>query len=427
MVFGWGKKKPQQIETDIVPKVKQITLSKISDIVKEIRLLRSKTIVAEVKAFRNKIDSNRKTILTIATELDNDNLKLDDLDIHLVRLVKRGKNEVISIIKKESAVVLPEINTFDDVKIFNVTASRFLKKVGDVLGRQSSVIHIFAKKYAKKLKDDLKVVTDENKEINGLVNNYSELESQIEQIFENLNKYNESQKSIVSLGKQQKQAEKSVHNLEKVIKDDIQSIKNLKDSNEYSEYLEIREKINSLFSSENKIKTNVEQQFSKISRPLNKYVYVSSLDKPQKKLLVDLIENPYSVLTVTNKHDLVQILESVRKGVQSGSVSVKDVSKSVSQIDQMLSELDIFIDEISTFDKSKTNLESKLSVFNLEKLSLAENTLTHHQNEKSDLEAKIKRLENEISDMVELLPKHVKSIQSILNEISAVQYSIKPE
>jgi len=427
MVFGWGKKKPRQIEKDIVPEIKQITLSKISDIVKEISLLRSKTIIAEVRAFRNKIDSNRKTILGIAMELENDNLKLGDVDEHLVRLVKRGKNEVISVIKKESSIVLPEINTFDDVRTFNVTASRVLKKVGDVLGRHTSVIHIFAKKYAKKLKDDLKVITDENREINTLINNYSELESQIEQIHENLNKYNESQKSIVSLGNQQKQTEKTIQNLEEVIKNDMQSIKNLKDSNEYSEYLEIKEQINLLLSSKNKIKTNIEQQFSKISRPLNKYVYVSSLDKPQKKLLLDLIENPYSVLTMTNKHDLVQILESVRKGVQAGSVSVKDVDKSTLQIDQMILGLDNFIDEILAFDKSKTDLESKLSVFDFEKLTLAENTLLSHQSEKSDLEVKTKRFENEISDMVELLPKHVKSIQFILNEISAVQYSIKPE
>ena len=40
MVFGWGKKKPQQIETDIVPEVKEIELSKVNDVIKEIRTLK---------------------------------------------------------------------------------------------------------------------------------------------------------------------------------------------------------------------------------------------------------------------------------------------------------------------------------------------------------------------------------------------------
>ena len=427
MVFGWGNKKPKQREADIAPEIKQITLTNMSDVIREIRSIRLKTMIAEVKAFRNKINSNHKTVLNIATELERDNLKVDDMDPHLMRIVKRGKNEVISVIKKETAVVIPEINSFEDIKTFNITATRSLKKIGDALGRQSRIIHHFAKKYASKLKNDLKVITDENEEINILVKNFSELENNVEQIFENLGKYNQSQKSIVTLRERKKQSEKTAKDLYNTIKNNIEDIKNLKNSNEYSEFLEIKEKINSLFSLRNKIKTEVELQFSKISRPLNKYVYVSAMDKPQKKLLMGLIENPYEVITTSNKPDLVRILESVRRSVQSGSVSVKDIVKSVSQIDVLLTKLDTIIKEISAFGKSKNDLESKLSIFNVEKLTQAENILTGHQNEKSDIEAKIKTLENEITDLIESLPKHIKSIQSKLNEISAVQYSIKPE
>jgi len=427
MVFGWGNKKPKQRESDIAPEIKQITLTNMSDVISEIRSIRLKTMIAEVKAFSNKIDSNRKTILNIATELERDNLKVDDMDPHLMRIVKRGKNDVISVIKKETAVVIPKINSFEDVKTFNITSTRSLKKIGDALGRQSRIIHHFAKKYASKLKNDLKVITDENEEINILVKNFSELENNVEQIFENLGKYNQSQKSIITLRERKKQSEKTAKDLYNTIKNNIEDIKNLKNSNEYLEFLEIKEKINSLFSLRNKIKTEVELQFSKISRPLNKYVYVSAMDKPQKKLLMGLIENPYEVITTSNKPDLVRILESVRRSVQSGSVSVKDIVKSVSQIDVLLTKFDAIIEKISTFDKSKNDLESKLSIFNVEKLTHAENILTGHQNEKSDIEAKINTLENEITDLIESLPKHIKSIQSKLNEISAVQYSIKPE
>ena len=425
MVFGWGKKKPQQIETDIVPEVKEIELSKVNDVIKEIRTLRLKTLIAEVRTFRNKINSNCKTILDIVTELENDSLNLDDVDEHLVRLVRRGKNEVISVIKKESSTTLPEINTFDDVKIFNVRSTRVLKKIGDVLGRQSRVIHIFAKKYANKLKNDLKTVTDENKEIDTLVKNYIDLESKIEQILENLEKHNQSKKSIVVLREQQKQAKNDIQDIDNTINNNIESIKNLKESNEYLEYLKIKEEINSLSSSKNNIKDDIEQQFSKISRPLNKYIYVSSLDKPQKKLLVDLIENPFGVLTVANKHDLVQILESVRKGVQSGSVSVKDTVKSISQINDIFSKLDTFIERISSFDKSRTDLENKLSVFNMKTLIQMESRLTKYQNEKSNFKSRITTLGNEINDMLESQPKYIKSIKSILDDISAIRYSIK--
>ena len=427
MVFGWGKKKSEKQEPEMAPQKKQILLSDVPNVVDEISSIRIKTIIAEAKTFKNKIEPSCETILHIAIDLERDTLNVNDIDIHLKRLVERGKKEVISIIKRESIVRLPEINSYDDVKNFNVVASRMLKKIGDALGRQSNVIHIFAKKYAGKLKSDLKIMTEGNDEITTIITNQAELENKTEKILGIISDIKQSRKLIDNLGDQEKQNNKVMDELVTKIEHDKEEIKNIKNSSEYTEFLHINEKLDSLSSEKNKIKSEIEHQFTKISRPLNKYVYVSSLDKPQKKLLVDLIENPFNALTLANKHDLVQILESVRKGVQSGSVSVKDITKSTSQIEEILSKLDSFIENVSNFDKSKTDLEDKLSIFDVKRLSQAENILKRHENEKSDFELKTKKLENEITDMIETLPKYRKSVMSILNEISAVQYSLKPE
>jgi len=425
MVFGWGKKKPEQQEADIVAREKQITLNEIPDIISEIRSIRERTIIAEVKSFRNKINLNRNTIQNIAADLESDSLNLDDMDTHLSRIVKRGKNDVISAIKKECNATLPEIDSFEDVKAFNLITSRLLKKIGDALGRQSNVIHIFAKKYAKKLKSDLTIMTDGNDEINTVITNYSELEDNAKQILDNISKREASAKSIIELHQQQEKTEKNMQDLKSIIEDNIKNIKNIKDGKQYVEFLENKKKIDSLSSEKIKIKNEIGLQFVKISRPLNKYVYVSALDKPQKKLLSGLIDSPYDVLTETNKNDIAQILESVRKGIESGSVSVKDVSKSISQIDETLPKLDNFIKQIITYDKSKNDIEVKLSNFDDEQLRLEESNLARSQRDKLDAESKIKLLDSEITKTVESIPRYIKSIESILNQISAVQYKIK--
>jgi len=334
---------------------------------------------------------------------------------------------VISVIKRESIVQLPEINSYEDVKIFNATANRMLKKIGDALGRQSRVIHIFAKKYASKLKGDLKVMTDRNDEITAIITNHSELETKIEQIFETMNKIEQSKKLITDLGEQQKLAKKTIDNLVTTIERDEKEIKNIKNSSEYTEFLEINEKLDSLSSEKNKIKSEIELQFAKISRPLNKYVYVSALDKPQKKLLANLIENPYDVLIDSNKQDIVQILESTRRGIQSGSVSVKDADKSLLQIDETHSLLPGFIEKISVFNRSKSDIESKLLGFNNEQLIQKESALNMHQYDKSTLESKIRSTEKELTNTIEFIPKSIKSVESVLNQISAVQYTIRSE
>ena len=426
MVFGWGKKSQNQKE-DIPSQKKQILLSDIQNVVDDMRSIRIKTIIAETKAFRNKIKSSCEIILHIAIDLERDTLKVDDMDIHIKGLVVRGKKEVISVIKRESIVELPEINSYDDVKIFNAISSRMLKKIGDALGRQSIAINAFAKKYATKLKNDLRIMTDGSDEITTIITNQTELEIKISDILETVNVIHQSKKLVIDLAEQQKQTEEMINDLAVKIKQDEKEVIDIKHSNEYEKYLQINEKLNSLPSEKNKIKDEIELQFTKISRPLNKYVYISSLDKPQKKLLANLIANPYDVLVDSNKQDIIKILESTRNAVQSGSVSVKDTDKSLSQIDETLSLLATFIQKIEVFNRSKGDIESKLSVLNNEHLNQKESALNIHQNDKSTLESKIKSLENELNDVVEHIPKYIKSIESTLNQISAVQYSIRTE
>ena len=427
MVFGWGKKKSEKQEPEIAPQKKQITLDVIHDVINEIQTIRRKTITAETKTFRNKIKSSSETILHIAIDLERDTLKVDDMDVHLRRLVERGKKEVISIIKKESIVELPEINSYEDVENFNVIAGRMLKKIGDALGRHSVPINVFAKKYASKLRDDLKTMPDRNDEITTLISNYANLETTTEQITDTMNKITQSRKLIISLGEEKEINKENIKNLENQIIDNQKDIESIQNSDDYKKFLEINAKLDSMSDERNKIKNDIEEQFTKISRPLNKYVYVSSLDKPQKKLLENLIQNPFDVLIEENRRDIIQILESTKKGIQSGSVSVKDSTKSSLQIDDTLSLLSEFIEKISTFHKSKNDIESKLSVFDNENLRQKESILSKHENDKSVLESKIKSAEKELVETTELIPKWIKSLESALNEISAVQYIIRAE
>jgi len=427
MVFGWGKKKSEKQEPEIAPQKKQITLDVIHDVINEIQTIRRKTITAETKTFRNKIKSSSETILHIAIDLERDTLKVDDMDIHLRRLVERGKKEVISIIKKESIVELPEINSYEDVENFNVIAGRMLKKIGDALGRHSVPINVFAKKYASKLRDDLKTMTDRNDEITTLISNYANLETTTEQITDTMDKITQSRKLIISLGEEKEINKENIKNLENQIIDNQKDIESIQNSDDYKKFLEINAKLDSMSDERNKIKNEIEEQFTKISRPLNKYVYVSSLDKPQKKLLENLIQNPFDALIEENRRDIVQILESTKKGIQSGSVSVKDSNKSSLQIDETLSLLVGFIEKISTYHKSKNDIESKLSVFDNEQLRQKESLLSKHENDKLVLESKIKSAEKELVETTELIPKWIKSLESALNEISAVQYIIRAE
>ena len=427
MVFGWGKKKLDENEINVRPKEKHIQLSDVSDILEEISSVRTKTIMAEVKTFRNKIDSNRKTLLRITKELDGDTLKTEEIDHHLRRLVDRGKSDVLSIIKKECTKNLIEINSFDDVKAFSETVTKMLKRVGDSLGRHSNVIHIFAKKYAKRLKDDLRVMQSDNKEISVLVTNHIDLENEVEKITENIIEYEQFQESLVVLDGRKDNAEKNIQNLIEMKNNIIDEIETLKNSKEYTAYLKIKEEINSFLSVKLEIKNQIDSQFANISRPMNKYIYISALDKLQKKLLENLINNPIDVLTDENKDEIIQILEAVIKNVKSESISVKNIEKSLNQLNQTISLVDEFIDKINKCGQSKIDAENRLSVFNYTNLEKKELDLSKNKNNTSDIESELESFDLERDSIDESMSESIKSIQSTLNHISAVHYNIELE
>jgi len=427
MVFGWGKKKLDENEINVVPKEKHILLSDISNILEEISSVRTKTIMAEVKTFRNKIDSNRKTLLKITKELDGDTLNTEEIDHHLRRLVDRGKSDVLSIIKKECTKNLIEINSFDDVKAFSETVTKMLKRVGDSLGRHSNVIHIFAKKYAKRLKDDLRVMQSDNKEISVLVTNHIDLENKIEKITESVIEYEQFQESLSTLDVRKDNAEKNIQKLIEMNKNIIDEIETLKNSKEYTAYLKIKEEINSFLSVRLEIKNQIDSQFANISRPMNKYIYISSLDKLQKKLLENLINNPIDVLTDENKDGIIQILEAVIKNVKSESISVKNIEKSLNQLNQTISLVDEFIDKINNCSQSKIDAENRLSVFNYANLEKKELDLSKNKNNTSETESELESFELETGSITDSMSKSIKSIESTLNQISAVHYVIALE
>jgi len=113
-------------------------------------------------------------------------------------------------------------------------------------------------------------MTDGNDEISTIITNYSELETKIEQILNTMNKIEQSKKSIIVLGEQEKLTMKTIDDLIAKIGSDEKGIKNIKNSSEYIEFLQINEKLDSLSSEKNKIRNEIELQLTKISRPLNK-------------------------------------------------------------------------------------------------------------------------------------------------------------
>lgn len=423
MVFGWGRKKEPEPQ---VPQTQEVLLSGVPDIVSQMLELREFQTVSEIKSHRDQVGPLLQEISHIGRMLEQDDLKVDDIDKNIRIIVVRGKKQVIDVIKKD-IVDLPDVFTYDDAVLLHNTLNQILKKVGDALGRQTRVIHIFAKKYAGKLKDILAEINSSNAEIKKLLTNLDNSRSMFEDI-------NDSLKQISSLKGFNADAKQRISSLndslaacENKMATCKESIKNIKSSTKYSELLKQEDLLNQLQLQKTQLNNRILDQFTKISRPLGRYEYSSSLDKEQKLLLSRLIQSPADVLTQDNRDTIAVILENVKKSVSSGSVSVKDKAKALSQITGVEGILDDLISEISSQISEQAAVKNHIADLTPAELPVLEKDLAKFTYNKSDIESKIQSLSGEISENKSRIPHIINEIEIELRQFSHTRYTIIPE
>ena len=423
MVFGWGKKKQEEKPVEVISQNKDIQLSDVPKILDDLNQLRSSQILSEIQHIRKITVPLIDDLIKIGKVLEDDNLKVDDIDKHLAIIVVRGKKQVIDVIKK-GVTSLPEVSSLDDMEKLNYSLNQILKKVGDVLGRQTRVIHIFAKKYANQLKDNLEVMNYNHSEISQLLKNFESTKSGFIEINDTLKQIQILKSTRVDKDKKIIETNDTVKSLEEKISSIDNSIKEIKSSDNYKKYLDLKNEFDEYSSQKIKIKNIIDTQFTKISRPLGRYEYASSLDKDQKNILNKLVENPLAVLLPQNKDHIIVILENVRKGITSGSISVKDVDKTLSHITETEEILDDFIKQVSNYFETSQNKQNELNSLIPDKLLSLENEHSKNISLKDDLHLKSETLQGDIDDAETKIPSLISEIEKKLREFSNTKYTI---
>lgn len=425
MVFGWGKKKQDQIPVEDIPKDKKINLSNVPQIVTELSQLRESQAISEIKILRKNTSPLIDELIEIGQMLEKDNLSVDDIDKHLAIIVVRGKKQVIEIIKK-GVTKIPEISSIDDAQKLDSTLNQILKKVGDVLGRQTRVIHIFAKKYAAQLKNNLEVMNKNHSEIHQILNNFEKTQSSSNQINSLLEQIKTLQETRIKNEKKIRETKDNTNSLEEKISSIENSIKEIKSSENYKKYLELKKSLNDFSKQRLKIKNEIDAQFTKISRPLSRYEYASSLDKDQQSILSQLNADPFKTLLPKNKDSIIVILENVRKAVSSESISVKDVGKTLSLITETEEALDVFLKQVDEYHKKYESMESDLKSLKPKDLVSFEQDLEKNISSKEDALHRLKTTEIDIKEIDAKIPQIIRQIEEKLKQFSSTKYIIDP-
>ena len=263
-------------------------------------------------------------------------------------IVERGKKQVIKIVKEESERPLEKISESKDVEKFASDAGRRIKRTGDALGRHSRVINLFAKKYAVRIKDIMKDLESSLNQATQLSkdnamhqDNASAIDAGLKEI-DDLNKISKTKIHRI------KDAEAESVQIQDLLQKTQKNITEIKTSKNYSAYLDGCKKLDMHDKHIQDDRREINEQFTKISRPLVKYEYVSAMDKERKMLLGDLCNDPYLAIRKGSVQDIQSILSTVRAGVIGGTVSVKDADRSAAAIDEISAKVSEFIKSSNT-------------------------------------------------------------------------------
>ena len=423
MVFGWGKKK--QVEEPVERKrVNQdIELSEVPQIINDLRKLRESQTISEIKHLRNDTAPLIDDLMKIGIVLDKDDLNIDDIDKHLAIIVVRGKKQVIDILKKDVKTLI-QVSNMDDAKKLDYFLTQLLKKVGDVLGRQTRVIHIFAKKYANQLTTNLKIMNENSDNITKLLKHFDSTQSSFDEIDEMLNKIESLKQDHVDKTKRNAEIQDNLKSLQENNTSLQKSLDEIHASENYKNYVSLQNKLNDFIKQKSKIKSEIDTQFTKISRPLGRYAYASSLDKEQTRILSTLVDNPFDALIAANLDSIILILENIRKGISSGSISVKDTEKTLSQLTETEESLDGFIKKVSEYSTVFDSMEADLKNLKPQNLTSTENDISKTIDSENDARQKSKIILSEISEIESQIPQFTSKIESKLKIFSSTRYTI---
>jgi hypothetical protein len=137
-----------------------------------------------------------------------------------------------------------------------------------------------------------------------------------------------------------------------------------------------------------------------------------------------MINEPFDTLISKNKDSIILILENVKKGISSGSISVKDVDKTLLQITETEEILDGFIKQVEEYHEKYQSIQNDMNSLKPDNLDSLENDLIKNTSFMADSKQKSKTFQAEIKEDDLKIPQLVSEIERKLRVFSNTKYTI---
>lgn len=419
MVFGWGRKKTVEPESE----VRSIRLEEAPEISKEAHRRRSEQTITEASNTLHRTNSLIRELGRIRSDIEQDDIRTDDVDKRLIPLVAKGKRMLLDALRNNAVEIKP-IRDYEDMVRANEELDHHLKRVGNILGKQTRVIHIFAEKYAARLKQILEEVDENRKSMTKATNRYQYDTELADSVAEGIRNVRALEQSVLDNAGRGRQAEREKADAEQHMQRVSGQIAEFKSSKEYSDLLKLQERMEEGEAARAALASEVSTQFTRVSRPMSRYVHVSS-DKEQTALLHRVIKNPYDTMNRRDMDGVITLLEGIRKAVLSRSISVKDTDKASDAITQTEEAIGGFVERAADIEANVRGAAEMIKKSSPTRLDALEKDMESLQDDRRRADQKIVDTANAARLAAASIPAEIGRVQDSLLRITGARYQIE--
>jgi hypothetical protein len=421
MVFGWGKKKtPPPVEA-----VVRIRLEEAPGIAEEVQAKRSQNIVTEASNILHSTNDMIRELTRIRQDLERDDLDMDDVDKRMRPLVTRGKRMLVDALRK-NAVEIEPIRAPDDMARAAGELEHRLKRLGNILGKQSRVIHIFAERYALRLKQILEEVEANRKSMLGLSGRHQADSGVANAVVNGEANVRALEDSARENAQKHDAAEAEARRLDTRMAQLTSEMARFRESDGYMRLLELRRDLKGHEDAKSRLSSEIAARFTSISRPLGRYERVSA-DKEQTALLLRVQQNPYDVMNRREVGAVMSLLEGVRRAVASGSISVKDVDKANEAITKTGESIEEYVDKVEGTEADIRRTQEMIVEAEPVRLHDMESEMASLQESKETAVRRAAETMAAVNLSVRSIPAEVAEVQRALLRLTGTKYNITYE
>ena len=197
-------------------------------------------------------------------------------------------------------------------------------------------------------------------------------------------------------------------------------INDLTDSKKYIESKEVLKKIQVLDFEKDNLHKELINDFSKVSRAMNKYSY--GLNRLIVQRIEIMTEEPWKIFE--DFHNYLNLIKEVKNAISKGKIIVKETEKIESYFDSIINSLPDYKEKEEKLNDEIKKLNSNKNMQIISKLNELKKKYVNYNEELHYLESYIKDSQSEIAKNKEEYNNLLNSIETYINLITKSKYHL---